>query len=203
MLSVTSALRLAAIAEPGITNASCRPRPARSSCGYRSFGRRPLRRRTGDMFGASLPKRALSASCKSPVDSGSRLFVRRAHFGRIDEVKRISPRRPGRAPWRDAPRLTPPRFGLSDAAHGHGARHGRGHSAISIPPHGDKGIGLGDQHLGQHSASGVGAGASNPRKVASTRPSSASSTPSAPSAERNSGFLSGKCEFGTKAPYRL
>jgi len=44
------------------------------------------------------PRRAASASWKSPVDtpagrelagSASRLFVRRAHFGRIDEVKRI------------------------------------------------------------------------------------------------------------------
>ena len=31
---------------PATTSASCRRRLARSSCGYRSFGRRPLRRRS-------------------------------------------------------------------------------------------------------------------------------------------------------------
>src|SRR6185437_612119 len=37
--------------EPRITNASCRPRPARASCGYRSCGRRPLRRRSSSVIG--------------------------------------------------------------------------------------------------------------------------------------------------------
>ena len=38
MRSVTSARKPAAIPELRTTNASCRPRPARSSCGYRSCG---------------------------------------------------------------------------------------------------------------------------------------------------------------------
>ena len=63
-------------------------------------------------------------------------FVRRAHFGRIDEVKRIfppCPRRHGRAPWRDGLRQIRHRSGSCDADHGRD-RHvprGRGHPAIS------------------------------------------------------------------------
>src|SRR5271169_2302251 len=40
MRNVTSAARPVAIPGPVTTSASCRPRPARSSCGYPSFGRR-------------------------------------------------------------------------------------------------------------------------------------------------------------------
>ena len=52
----------------------------------------------GDRFGASLPRRAERVSWKSPVEiprrykigrRASRLLVRRAHLGRIDEVNRI------------------------------------------------------------------------------------------------------------------
>ncbi len=63
------------------------------SDGALSCFRRPIT--DGDKFGASLPRSAPSASWKSPVEmprryrtgsSASRLFVRRAHFGRIAEV---------------------------------------------------------------------------------------------------------------------
>ena len=57
---------------------------------------------------------------------------------------------PLRAPWRDGPRQAPPPFGLPDAAHGHGARYGRGHPAISNPSMATKEFSFGDQHLSQH-----------------------------------------------------
>ena len=67
---------------------------------------------------------AVKSEPSSPALGGI-CHVRRAHFGRIDEVKRISPLRPrrlGRAPWRDEPRQAQPRFGLPDVAHGHDTR---------------------------------------------------------------------------------
>jgi hypothetical protein len=68
-------------------------------------------------------------------NSASRLFVRRAHFGRIDEVKRIFSSAPTSPRSRTLARRTStgPILVWIDAGHGHDARCGRGHPAISSP----------------------------------------------------------------------